>query len=246
MKPRDVELLSAYLDGQLSPSDSARLETRLQTDRELVAVMNDLRTARGYLRQLPKRRAPRNFKLTRKMVGLNPPLPRSYPVFRFTTAIATLLFFLTYGLNILAPQFVTPQVFGMGGGGGSEVELYSSQAPALESQPAAPAEAQPATEAPAPAATEPPMQLEAVPAPTMQAAAPTEDSARMVETPVAKDGEGVGGENTLNQDQPQVPQEPQAVPPIVPALWQYILLGVAALGAVFMTVLRRSSARRWK
>lgn len=239
MKPRDVELLSAYLDGQLSPSDSARLETRLQTDRELVAVMNDLRTARGYLRQLPKRRAPRNFTLTRKMVGLNPPLPRSYPVFRFTTAIATLLFFLTYGLNFLAPQFAQP-IYGMGGGGGNEVELYSAEAPALESQPAAPAEA------PAPAATEPPMQLEAVPAPTMQADAPTEDSARMVETPVAKDGEGVGGGNTLNQDQPQVPQEPQAAPPIIPALWQYALLGVAAVGAVFMTVLRRSSSRRWK
>ena len=239
MKPRDVELLSAYLDGQLSPSDSARLEARLQTDRELVAVMNDLRTARGYLRQLPKRRAPRNFTLTRKMVGLNPPLPRSYPVFRFTTAIATLLFFLTYGLNILAPQFATTQAYGMGGGGGNEVELYSA--------PAAPAEAQPATEAPAPAATEPPMQLEAVPAPTMQAeVAPTEDSARMVDTPSAKDGEGAGGETTLNQDQPQVPQEPQSLPPVIPALWQYILLGVAALGALFMTVLRRSSARRWK
>ena len=239
MKPRDVELLSAYLDGQLNPSDSARLEARLQTDRELVAVMDDLRAARGYLRQLPKRRAPRNFTLTRKMVGLNPPLPRSYPVFRFTTAIATLLFFLTYGLNILAPQFAQP-IYGMGGGGGNEVELYSAQAPALEAQPAAPAEA------PAPAATEPPLQLEAVPAPTLQADAHTEDSTRMVETPAAKDGEGVGGETTLNQDQPQVPQEPQAVPPIIPALWQYILLGAAVIGAVVMTALRRSSSRRWK
>ena len=50
MNQRDVELLSAYLDGQLKPSDSARLESRLKSEPELVSVMDDLRAARNLLR----------------------------------------------------------------------------------------------------------------------------------------------------------------------------------------------------
>src|SRR5262245_44359150 len=104
MNQRDLELLSAYLDGELSSSDSARLETRLQSDPRLVSLLSDLRAARSLIRKLPQRRAPRNFTLTRKMVGQNPPLPRSYPAFRFATVVATLLFFFTFGFNALAPQ----------------------------------------------------------------------------------------------------------------------------------------------
>ena len=62
---RDIETLSAYIDGQLNAADAARLETRLKTDPELASVMNDLRAARGILRKLPARKAPRNFTLTR-------------------------------------------------------------------------------------------------------------------------------------------------------------------------------------
>ena len=88
---RDIELLSSYLDGQLSPSESTRLESRISADPELADAFNDIRAARGILRKLPVRKAPRNFTLTRKMVGLKPPLPRSYSFFRFSTAFATIL-----------------------------------------------------------------------------------------------------------------------------------------------------------
>lgn len=229
MKTRDLELLSAYLDGQLSSSDSARLEIRLKNDRELASVMDDLRIARGYLRQLPLRKAPRNFILTRKMVGQNPPLPRAYPIFRFATALATLLFFLTYGLNFLAPQFAAPQAFGMGGGG---VEAYSAEAPSIEAPVAA------ATEAPA----EP--QLSA-PAPT---ATPdvAQDRQAVTGTALAKNS----AEPTMDlyaQSQPQLPpQQPQPAPPLISVIWQYVLLGIAILGAVFMLTMRQASARRWK
>ncbi|MFT3893498.1 MAG: hypothetical protein QM730_17865 [Anaerolineales bacterium] len=236
MKQRDLELLSAYLDGQLGSSDSARLEARLKTEPQLASVMDDLRTARGYLRQLPKRRAPRNFTLTRKMVGQNPPLPRAYPVFRFTTAIATLLFFLTFGLNFLAPQVMARQAYGMGGGG-VEVESYSAEAP----QAAAPAATEaPATEAPA----EPQLSAPAL------TATPDVAQDRIMETPSAKNGvEPTAGADLFAQSQPQdvAPQpQPQPAPPIVPTLWQYILLGVAVVGAILMIVMRQISTRRWK
>ena len=69
MNQRDLELLSSYLDGHLNPSEITRLEARLKTDPQLASVLTDLRATRSLLRKLPQRRAPRNFTLTRKMVG---------------------------------------------------------------------------------------------------------------------------------------------------------------------------------
>ncbi len=144
---RDVELLSAYLDGQLDSNESARLESRLKSDESLRAVMDDLREARGILRQLPQRRAPRNFTLTPQMAGIKPPAPRAYPVFRLAAAVATLLFLITFVVNGLSPV-AAPRLaaapapaFGMGGGGvgGS---APNESAPALQ-EPATQAPAQP-------------------------------------------------------------------------------------------------------
>jgi hypothetical protein len=135
----DVEKLSAYLDGQLKPSETARLESRLQSNPELASILNDLRQARGILRQLPQRRAPRNFTLTPKMVGQKPPMPRTYPVFRFATALATLLLFFTFATNFMAPRLERTAVpygiggYGGGGGGGdAESELAMEEAPTAD------------------------------------------------------------------------------------------------------------------
>jgi anti-sigma factor RsiW len=140
MNQRDVEQLSSYLDGQLSPSDSARLKTRLASDPALASTLDALRESRSLLRRLPHRRAPRNFLLTPKMVGQRPPLPRSYPVFRFATALATLLFGLSFVTNQItsfgasAPAPVPAAAYGMGGG----PDTTTTEAPMLESVPAAP------------------------------------------------------------------------------------------------------------
>jgi len=224
MNQRDVELLSAYLDGELKPSDSARLEARLKTDRELVSVMDDLRAARNLLRQLPQRRAPRNFTLTRKMVGQNPPMPRAYSGFRFATALATLLFVFTFGVNFMAQQLAAAPVPGMGGGG--DVSSFAQEAPAAAESIATEA---PATEAPA----------ELVPLPTQQP--PSEDSVRTAETPT-EEKIGAAG-NSVAQDQPQAPNEAQ-VP--VSSVWQTALAAIAIVGALFMLLMRQSAFRRWR
>jgi anti-sigma factor RsiW len=137
---RDVELLSAYLDGQLNPSDSARLESRLASDPSLRAVLDDLREARGLLRQLPSRRAPHSFTLTPKMAGLTPPEPRAYPALRFAAALSTLLFLLTFVVNglspLVAPRFASAPApaygvgGGSGGGNGGAPETVPQEAPA--------------------------------------------------------------------------------------------------------------------
>jgi anti-sigma factor RsiW len=230
MNQRDVELLSAYLDGQLNPSDSARLESRLGSDRELVSALDDLRAAKTLLRKLPKRRAPRNFTLTRKMVGFNPPLPRAYPAFRFATVVATLMFFFAFGLNTLAPQLAQAPVFGVGGA--AEPETFAQQAPAMEAA---------ATEEPA--APEEPAISAADVAPEATALPPSEDLARVLDTPAAKDGVvGIADD----EDQTQLANEAQTPAPVVPSGWMIIFAVIALRGSIFMAVMRRSSINRWK
>jgi hypothetical protein len=232
MKQRDIELLSSYLDGQLSSSDATRLEARLLVEPDLRSVLRDLRSTRSVLRQLPMRKAPRNFKLTPKMVGKNPPLPRAYPVFRFTSVLATIMLFLSFGLNMFRTQMASPIPggFGMGGGGGGAPEETFS----VESAPAA------ATEAPA--AEEPSVAMAPMPTQTIAGQA---DTARAMETPATKTGDaanGVGG--GLEQSQPaQVPQEP---PPAVSPVWQWLLTGVALLSAFMMALMRQLSINRWR
>lgn len=242
MNERDLELLSSYLDGQLTPSDSARLESRLKSDGGLASTLDDLRAARTLLRQLPKRRAPRNFTLTRKMVGLNPPLPRSYPAFRFATVVATLLFFFTFGVNTLVPQLVQVPLFGMGGG--APDDLFAAPAAATEAPAFAEAAATeaPATEAPV-ATMEPSIESSSNLAPLPTAEVLSQDSARAIETPMTKIGEA---EDAGGVDQPQVANEPPRPAPMIPSAWQSAFAVIAILSASLMALLRRGASNRWK
>ena len=246
MNRRDIELLSAYLDGELKTSDSTRLETRLKTDPELASVLNDLRATRTLLRRLPTRKAPRNFTLTIKMAGQNPPLPRAFPAFRLATTLATLLLFFSFGINFVGTQLASqaaPVAFGMGGGGGADETYAAQEAPAME-EPAAPAE-EPAAAAPmAPAPTEPEAMdsaseepSTALTAPQMTEVPPTEGM-RIMDTPVAKNG--------VEQEQLQTQAAPPSSAPVIPYGWQIGLAVVAVAGFLLMGLMRQLSARRWK
>jgi hypothetical protein len=115
---KDIEQLSEYLDGKLNESESKRLKARLESDRELDSALTDLSFSRNILRQLPKRKSPKNFTLTRQMVGLKPPLPKTYPLFRLATVFATVLFVFSFSVNALSPfvNLSASQIsFGYGG-----------------------------------------------------------------------------------------------------------------------------------
>ncbi len=59
----DFDLLSAYLDGELSSREAEALEQRLREDPVLVDVLDDLRATVALLNDLPPLKAPRNFTL---------------------------------------------------------------------------------------------------------------------------------------------------------------------------------------
>jgi hypothetical protein len=246
---RDVEKLSAYLDGQLKPSEIARLESRLKSDPELASILKELRQARSILRQLPLRRAPRNFTLTPKMVGQKPPLPRSYPVFRFATVLATLLLFFTFITNFMSPRLVRtaapyPYGIGGGGGGGPETEMQMETAPTE-----LPALAAPAIEAPAaPPNEEPAEPAMAAPAPT-EAAPLANDSTRVEPTIGPSEKSGVQpaptGESLAQQAAPQETTQSKGPIPPISATLQAILAVIAVLLGLVTLLLRYSAIRKW-
>ncbi len=126
MNFHDAELLSTYLDGQLGPSERARVEARLVTDAEMRRLLADLQATRTLLRALPQRKAPRNFTLQPKKQRLVAPTPRAFPVLRFASVLASAIFLGTVALNGLAPLAANRLAaapaasYGMGGGGAPE------------------------------------------------------------------------------------------------------------------------------
>lgn len=69
LSERDLELLSAYLDGDLAAQDKRALDERLAREESLRAALGDLRASRELLRSLPLLKAPRSFALDPAMYG---------------------------------------------------------------------------------------------------------------------------------------------------------------------------------
>jgi anti-sigma factor RsiW len=69
---QDIELLSAYLDGELSDSEREQLEQRLQAEPDLRRELESLRQLVALVRTVPMLKAPRDFTLTPAMVGQTP------------------------------------------------------------------------------------------------------------------------------------------------------------------------------
>jgi hypothetical protein len=220
--PRDLEQISAYLDGQLSQDDSARLASRLKTDPELRAVYEEMRQSQALLRKLPMRRAPRNFRLTAKMAGVKPPLPRIFPLFRLASAFAAILFFMGYALNLSAPlaaPMAAAPTGGYGGGVSEEQFAYNSAAEPTESPASKIAPPQQDTYGETPTQE------------TMALSVPSTDEAPQPSLETL---------DTARSSAQFAPPPAPPVPPLpVPTAWLFGLLGVAVVsgtGAFFVRV----------
>jgi len=103
---REWQTLSAYLDGNISPHEKSHLESKLSSDAELREALEELRRTRTILRNTPAIKAPRNFTLTRQMVGIKETKKATafFPLFKFSTVIASILFVFA----LLGDFFVRP------------------------------------------------------------------------------------------------------------------------------------------
>ncbi len=112
---RDYEALSAYLDGELTPNERSRLESRLLAQAELRTALQELRQTRQVLRAQARIRRRRSFTLTPEMVGAYRPRQsglRLFPVFGLTSALATLALVVAIAFGFLNGPGSTPVAYG--------------------------------------------------------------------------------------------------------------------------------------
>jgi hypothetical protein len=102
------ELLSAYLDGQLSAAEQARLEAQLAADPALQAELDALRYTVALVRDLPPVPSPRNFILSQTATAQPRPAPSARfrhawtaPLLTAATAVASLLFVVVLAGDLL-------------------------------------------------------------------------------------------------------------------------------------------------
>jgi hypothetical protein len=234
---RDLEQLSAYLDGQLSAADSARLESQIESNPELRGLLEELRRTRSVLRALPSRRAPRNFTLSPKMVGQKPPLPRSFPALRFATVLASILLLFSLATNVVAPLAArqlaaAPVAYGVGGGPAASDNTRPQSGGGCDG-PDCPTEA-PAVEAPAPSAA-------------MEMATPTPqlDNQQQLAPQATQPALAAPKESGNQFAQPNRAAEPAAYKPI-PNLWLIALAVIVVLGLVTTWLVQYFAARKWR
>jgi len=104
LSTRDLELLSAYIDGELSARGIARLLPRLDREPGLKQALDEMKAVVQQLGSLPEAPLPRSFTLTPDVVGIRS-RPRAYPVFQFATALAAIAFVALVGLDTVVGQF---------------------------------------------------------------------------------------------------------------------------------------------
>ncbi len=113
LTPKDWQLLSEYLDGQLSERDQAKLEQRLKKQAELHTALEDMRQMRSVLRAVPRHKVPHNFTLTHAMVAEQQQTSRFLrwiPALSLSSALATLILVVTLLLGGAPAMTGGPQV----------------------------------------------------------------------------------------------------------------------------------------
>lgn len=226
---RDVEAISAYLDGQLNQSERTRLEARLKADPILRAALEEMHRTRAVLRAAPVLRAPRNYTLKPGMYPAKAEPPRAYPMLRLASVVASLMFLVSFfGDMFRAPApIVAPMA----------VAEVTEAAPATLMQSSAPeeaveklaAEAAPAAELAAAPAGTPGPEL-----PMAAAEAPAESP-----TPTAQVEESLRG---FADEAAREAVQPPALERNMLRLAQITFLAIAILTGLAALYLRRSAS----
>jgi len=109
-RERRDELLSAYLDGQLSAGERARVDARLAADPALRAELDALRRTVALVRELPPVPVPRNFILPQAVAPRpRPERPARFrrtwaaPLLTAATAVVSLMFVVVLAGGLLFP-----------------------------------------------------------------------------------------------------------------------------------------------
>lgn len=101
---RDFELLSSFLDNQLSPSELKHLQARLVLEEGLQTALQGLQRTKLILRALPHHPVPRNFSIP---LGVKRPkfdLYQYFQIFRFSSVGAVLVLMILLVMDFFLPS----------------------------------------------------------------------------------------------------------------------------------------------
>jgi hypothetical protein len=101
---QDIEIISAYLDQAFSESEARKVELRIQQDAEFARFVQEFSYSKRLLRELPKKKAPRNFMLTPEQVKVHRSRWLFLPVLNFASAAAACLM----AVMLIWPQWFLP------------------------------------------------------------------------------------------------------------------------------------------
>lgn len=104
---QDYELLSAYLDNQLTEAERTALEARLQAEPDLRRELASLRQTRALVHQLPLLKAPRDFTLDASFARI----PRTRRILAFPAAFSALSAAAAIVLFLFGGYFLTRSSF---------------------------------------------------------------------------------------------------------------------------------------
>lgn len=100
LSPQEWQLLSAYLDNQVSPGERTQIEKQLTSNAAFRQAVESLRQTRTVIRSMPMRRVPHNFTLTPDMVKVR----RKWsiiPALRLSSALAAIASVVLFALQLL-------------------------------------------------------------------------------------------------------------------------------------------------
>lgn len=103
--PSDLEAITAYLDGEVTPEEKRILAERLKVEKELQELYEQLSHTRAILRAQPLLRAPRSYTLQPQMVQQKQSVWNVFAnrnqLFQTASAVLSIVFGIWFCLNIL-------------------------------------------------------------------------------------------------------------------------------------------------
>jgi len=102
LSSRELQLLSAYLDGELSNKDQKRIERLLSDHPAANSSLEKLRQVKSVIKLLPIHKVPRNFTISTEEVN-RPLIPNLAVVLRYASAVSAALLAVVLAFDFISP-----------------------------------------------------------------------------------------------------------------------------------------------
>jgi hypothetical protein len=112
LSSRELQFLSAYLDGELSEKDQKRVERLLSVHPAAPPSLEKLRHVKSVLKLLPIHKVPRNFTISAEEVGRSQ-IPTLTGVLRYASAVSAVLLVVVLAIDFISPYQLADSELGL-------------------------------------------------------------------------------------------------------------------------------------